>query len=171
MAAKIPSDLDRVARAKWRELVFSVDPDSDLECLANYCRQHSSLLALRKEKATLMKAGKFQTTVKGRDKSKMLNPMLTQETRLVASLDKMLRTLGLATSRDTVGKKQQSAAQDHAKWMYEVECILSTYTMSNALRHAMMERTGLPYLDCCDDRQYTEEDQKRAEVLLRQRVM
>ena len=168
---KIPSDLDRVARAKWRELELSVDPDSDLELLANYCRIYSSLIGVRKEKAALMKSGKWQTTVTGPyGKAKILNPLLTQENRLIASQTKMLKMLGLATSRDQVGKKQKSAAQDNAKWMDEIERIMSEYTMSNALRHAMMERTGLPYLDCCDDRLYTAEDQQRAEVLLHERT-
>src|ERR1700722_6684478 len=169
-ASDRPKDLDYRAKKKWDELVGSVDPDADLEMLANYCRQHSSLLALRRERWQLHRKGKFQSMVKGRDGTQTLNPMLREENRLVASLNKMLQTLGLATPRDTVGKKQQSAAQDHAKWMDEVECILSTYTMPCALRPAMMERTGLPYIDCCDHRLYTEEDQQRAEVLLRERT-
>jgi hypothetical protein len=142
--AKIPADLDRAARAKWRELVLSVDPDTDLECLANYCRQHSSLLALRKEKATLTKAGKFQTTVKGRDKSKMLNPMLTQETRLVASLDKMLRTLGLTRSLDYGAKKKPlgdprpwwaapDAKEPRCGW--DIEAVMCGYRRWNPALH------------------------------------
>ena len=113
--AKIPADLDRAARSKWRELILCVDPQEDLECLGNYCRLHSSLLALRAEKAKQMKAGKFKMMVSGRDKSKQLNPMLREENRMVTSLGKMLQTLGLMPTRDD-GKKRKPISEPRPAW-------------------------------------------------------
>jgi hypothetical protein len=112
---KIPADLDSAARRKWKELVLSVDPNEDLEMLANFCRQHSSLLAIRKEKARLQKARQFSTMVPGRDKALVLNPMLVQENRLVASLNKMLKGLGLAPTRDD-GKKKKAFSNPRPWW-------------------------------------------------------
>jgi phage terminase small subunit len=102
-APGMPSDLDYQAKKKWQELVGSIDVDADLEMLANYCRQHSTLLAIRREKTKQMKSGKFQTMVKGRDGTKVLNPLITAESRMVASLNRMLKSLGLASSREEAG--------------------------------------------------------------------
>ena len=95
-----PADLDGPAKRKWNELLDSVDPDVDRELLANFCRQHSTLLAIRAEKAELIKAGTFSTMVPGRDKALQLNPLLTAESRLVASLNRQLRGLGMSPSRE-----------------------------------------------------------------------
>jgi phage terminase small subunit len=109
---KVPPDLDGPARKKWAALISVVDPDADLELLGNFCRQHSSLLGIRAEKAKLIKAGTFSTMVPGRDKALQLNPLLTGENRLVASLNRMLRTLGLTPGREEQdrrsGKQPQS---------------------------------------------------------------
>jgi phage terminase small subunit len=162
---EMPSDLDYQAKKKWEELITSVDPDADLEMLGNYCRQHSSLLAIRREKRKQQKSGKFRTMVKGRDGTMALHPLITAENRMVASLYRMLQALGLVSSREEVGVKRLPASQRHAEAMDAMESALCTFTMENALRHAFMERTGLPYLDSCDAK-YTAEDQKRAEVIL-----
>jgi hypothetical protein len=106
----MPADLDAAAKKKWLELVDVVDPDADLELLGNYCRQHSSLMAMRKEKARQIKARTFQTMVPGRDKALQLNPLLTGENRLVASLNRMLRTLGLAPTREEQDRRVKKPA-------------------------------------------------------------
>jgi P27 family predicted phage terminase small subunit len=102
-----PPDLDREAKRTWEELVGSCDPDLDTELLANYCRQYSSWLAIRSEKARQIKARTFETTVPGRDGSMQLNPLLTAESRLIASLNKMLKQLGLTTSPDDRGARKE----------------------------------------------------------------
>ena len=99
MFERPPKDLDYQAQKKWKELILSVDPDADLEMLANYCRQHSSLLAIRREKKKQQKSGNFRTMVKGRDGMMTINPLITAENRMVASLNRMLQALGLASSR------------------------------------------------------------------------
>ena len=98
MGPEMPPDLDREAKKKWAELVGSCDPDVDAELLANYCRQHSTLLAIRSEKAKRTKGRTFETLVAGRDGTMVLNPLLVTENRLIASLNRMLRTLGLVPS-------------------------------------------------------------------------
>jgi phage terminase small subunit len=100
-----PADLDREGKKKFRELIEIVDPDIDRELVANYCRQFSSLAAIRREKAAQIKAGTFQTMTPGRDKTLQLNPLLTAEGRLIASQNKALRTLGLAQDRE--GQERQ----------------------------------------------------------------
>jgi len=83
-----------------------------VEMLANYCRQHSSLLAIRREKKKLQKSGKFRMMVKGRDGTLAIHPILTAENRMVASLNRMLQTLGLVSSRDeTKGKRPLPSPQ------------------------------------------------------------
>lgn len=99
-APKMPSDLDREAKKKWRELVENCEPDADLELLGNFCRQHSSLLSIRREKAKQEKAATFKTMVPGRDGTMQLNPLLTAENRLIAILNRMLATLGLTPGRE-----------------------------------------------------------------------
>ena len=96
----MPADLDPAARKKWRELAETCDPEVDGELLANYCRQYSSLLEIREERGRQQKAATFKTMVPGRDGTEVLNPLLVHEGRLVASLNRMLTTLGLMPSRD-----------------------------------------------------------------------
>jgi phage terminase small subunit len=109
MGPKPPADLDREGKRKWAELVDVVDPD-DYEILANYARQHSTLLAIRAEKAKLIKAGTFSTMVPGRDKALQLNPLLTAESRLVSSLNRQLRGLGLSPSREEQDRRSKKPA-------------------------------------------------------------
>jgi phage terminase small subunit len=123
--SELPSDLDYQAKKKWLELSGSVDVDADLEILANYCRTHSSLLAIRREKTKQMKAGKFRMMTPGRDKTLVLNPLIREENRMVASLNRMLKGLGLASSREEVERKRPSVAEEHAKWVEKVERIMS----------------------------------------------
>jgi hypothetical protein len=99
-----PSDLDYQAKKKWEELVGSLDVDADGELLGNYCRQHSSLMAIRREKRKQQKSGKFKTMVPARDGTKGLNPLLVTENRLIASLNRMLKGLGLTPSKESSGR-------------------------------------------------------------------
>lgn len=166
--AEMPSDLDYQARKKWEELISSVDPNADLEMLANYCRQHSSLLAVRREKKKQQKSGKFRTMVPGRDGTQALNPLIVAENRMVASLNRTLMTLGLVSSREEAARKRLSASQQHAKGMTAVERALCHFDLESALRLAFRERTGLPYEECCDPRKYTVDDHERAHVILQE---
>jgi phage terminase small subunit len=109
---EMPSDLDREAKKKWAELVGSCDVDVDGEMLANYCRQYSSLLSIRREKARQQKAGTFKTMVRGRDRAMQLNPLQTAENRLIASLNRMLRTLGLMPAQDQRGRRKPASDAD-----------------------------------------------------------
>jgi phage terminase small subunit len=109
MGPKPPADLGREGKRKWAELVDAVDPD-DYEILANFCRQHSTLLSIRAEKAKLIKAGQFSAMVPGRDKALQLNPLLTSEGRLVSSLNRQLRTLGLAPTADEQTRRKKKPA-------------------------------------------------------------
>lgn len=112
----MPSDLDYQAKKKWRELVGCVDVDADLEMLANYCRQHSNLLAIRRERARQQKRGKFETMTRGRDGTKVINPLITAENRMVASLNRMLKGLGLASTREETGMKRSPPPKPRPAW-------------------------------------------------------
>jgi phage terminase small subunit len=129
-----PKDLDYQAQKAWDELIGRVDLDADLEMLANYCRQHSSLLSIRREKKKLQKSGKFRTMVKGRDGTMAIHPLITAENRMVASLNRMLQTLGLACSprEGTKGKRPLSTTPRPAwavgdgepRWGWQIEAAL-----------------------------------------------
>jgi len=93
----MPPDLDRQGKRKFRKLCAACEPDADMELLANYARQYSSLISIRAERAKQEAAGIFTTLLPGRDGSLQLNPLLTGENRLIASLGRMLKELGLAT--------------------------------------------------------------------------
>jgi hypothetical protein len=108
MGPEMPKDLDAAGRKKWGELIGSCDVDVDGEILGNYCRQHATLLAIRTEKARQMKARTFETMVKGRDGTKMLNPLLVTENRLIASLNRTIRTLGLAPTREEQDRRKRN---------------------------------------------------------------
>jgi hypothetical protein len=114
MSHRAPKDLGSAGKKLWKELVLSVNPE-DLEMLANYCRQHSSLLAVRKEKTRLQKARQFSMMVPGRDGTLVVHPMLREETRLVGSLNRMLRQLGLVRSLD-YGAKKKPLGDPRPKW-------------------------------------------------------
>lgn len=104
---KMPPDLDAAAKKKWAELVDVVDLETDTELLANFCRQHSTLMAIRDERAHQQSAGTFKTMVPGRDGTEVLNPLLVHENRLVAGLNRMLRSLGLAPSREEQDRRKK----------------------------------------------------------------
>ena len=55
---------------------------------------------IRREKKRLQKSGKFRTMTPARDGTLGLNPLLTAESRLIASLNRMLKSLGLSPSRE-----------------------------------------------------------------------
>jgi phage terminase small subunit len=107
---KAPDDLDREGKKRWKELCLSVDSD-DRDILANLCRQHSSLMALRAERAKMVKNGSFQNLVKGRDGSLVLNPLTRREDKLIASTSRTLRQLGLASTRDARLSKTKQRVQ------------------------------------------------------------
>jgi phage terminase small subunit len=96
----MPADLDREGKKKFRELIDAVDPGIDAELVANYCRMYGGLIAIRSEKARQLKAGEYKSLVPGRDGALQLNPLQTGENRMVATLNRMLRMLGLAPSRE-----------------------------------------------------------------------
>lgn len=129
MVPKAPSDLDHVARRKWRAMARTCDPDIDLELLANFCRQYSSLMAIQEERGYQQKAGTFKTVVPGRDGTEALNPLLVHEGRLVASLNKTLKLLGLTPARDDKGASRKSQSNppppglqgDEPTWGWSIE--------------------------------------------------
>jgi phage terminase small subunit len=109
---KMPADLDAAAKKKWAELVDAVDLNIDTELLANYCRMYGGLMAIRSEKARLLKVGKYKTLVPGRDGSQQLNPLQTAENRMVSSLNRQLRGLGLAPSREEQEHRKKTPANN-----------------------------------------------------------
>jgi phage terminase small subunit len=130
MGPKMPSDLDAEARRKWRELVDLVDPNMDGETLGNYCRVYSGLAAIRATKALQIKAGSYETLVPGRDGTMQLNPLQTAENRMVASLNRMLKSLGLAQSREEQEHRKKKPSSNQAPpgmsgpeppWGWEIE--------------------------------------------------
>jgi phage terminase small subunit len=112
MGPKMPSDLDPAARKKWKELVETCDPDVDPELLVNYCRLHANLVVIREERSRQQKAGAFKTMVSGRDGTEVLNPLLVHEGRLIASLNRMLPSLGLAPARDERKRRKPQPDDD-----------------------------------------------------------
>jgi phage terminase small subunit len=149
---KAPADLDRDAKKRWNELCLSVDPD-DRDLLANLCRQHSSLMALRAERAQMVAAGTFQQLVKGREGSLVLNPLTRREDKLIASTSRTLRQLGLASTRDArLSKaKERIKVSPRPKWAptdepeptcgWEIEAALCGFTRFN---HKTMQHEDVP---------------------------
>jgi phage terminase small subunit len=149
---KAPGDLDRDAKRRWKELVLSVDPD-DWDVLALLCRQHSNLLAIRAEREKMVKAGTFQQLVKGREGSTQLNPLTRREDKLILSQNRMLRQLGLASTRDArrSNAKQRVQAVPRPKWApadaeepacgWDIEGALSGFTRFN---HKTMQHEDVP---------------------------
>lgn len=101
-----PPDLDREGKRKFREMVEACDPDSDMELVGNYARQHSILVSIRRERAKQESAGIFSTMVLGRDNTQVLNPLIVGESRAIAALNRMLRLLGLTQTREERGPKR-----------------------------------------------------------------
>ena len=101
---KMPRDLDKDGRAKWREITEIVDLDSlDSDLLANLCRTHSNLIAVRKEKKLQQSAKIFKTMVVAKNGATVLHPLIVAESRLMQAGSRMLVQLGLAGN----GKRQQ----------------------------------------------------------------
>jgi phage terminase small subunit len=125
---EMPPDLDYQAQKKWEELVGSCDVDADAEMLANYCRQHSTLLVIRREKKRQQKSGRFKTMVPGRDGTQVLNPLLVTENRLIASLNRTLKTLGLtSTQRKKAGRTSPAMALQGVDTMELILCGLRVW--------------------------------------------
>jgi phage terminase small subunit len=103
----MPANLDKEARRKFREMVNVCDPDVDQELLANYCRQYSLLVSIRRERAKQEADGIFSTMVHGRDSAQILNPLIVGETRAIAALNRMLKQLGLTPTREENARKAQ----------------------------------------------------------------
>jgi phage terminase small subunit len=95
-----PPDLDKEAKRKFREMAEACDPDVGLELLANYARQHSILVSIRRERAKQEASGVFSTMVQGRDSTQTLNPLIVGENRAIAALNRMLKSLGLTPAQE-----------------------------------------------------------------------
>lgn len=94
---KMPKDLDKDARRKWNEITELADLGSlDAELLGNYCRTHSNLVAVRKEKKAQQKAKAFTTMVVAKNGATVLNPLLVAESRLMQMAGRMLAGLGIS---------------------------------------------------------------------------
>jgi phage terminase small subunit len=94
---KMPRDLDKDARRKWVEITELADLGSlDAELLGNYCRTHSNLVAVRKEKKAQQKAKQFQTMTVAKNGATVLNPLLVAESRLMQMAGRMLAGLGIS---------------------------------------------------------------------------
>jgi phage terminase small subunit len=126
----MPANLDKEAKRKFREMVDVCDPDVDQELLANYCRQYSLLVSIRRERAKQEAEGIFSTTVPGRDSAQTLNPLIVGETRAIASLNRMLKQLGLTPSREETGRPGRKPLTEPAPhgftgpeppWGWEIE--------------------------------------------------
>jgi phage terminase small subunit len=101
---KMPRDLDKDARKKWNEITELADLGSlDAELLGNYCRTHSNLVAVRKEKRAQQKAKTFTTMTIAKNGSTVLNPLLVAESRLMQMAGRMLAGLGISGN----GKRQE----------------------------------------------------------------
>jgi phage terminase small subunit len=101
---KMPRDLDKEAKKKWLEITDLADLGSlDGELLGNYCRTHSNLVAVRKEKKAQQKAKQFQTMITAKNGSTVVNPLITAESRLMQAAGRMLVQLGISGN----GKRQE----------------------------------------------------------------
>lgn len=103
-APKMPRDLDKDGRAKWHEITEIADlKEIDAELLANYCRTHSNLIALRREKKKQQTAKTFRTMVVAKNGATVLHPLVVAESRLMQAGGRMLVQLGLSGN----GKRQE----------------------------------------------------------------
>ena len=97
----MPKDFDADARKKWREML-RLKPDispSQGETLANLCRNHSNLVAIRKAKAAAQKDGSFTAMVTAKNGSLVQNPLIKAESRLIVLENRMLGVLKLNDDR------------------------------------------------------------------------
>ncbi|HMF54369.1 MAG TPA: hypothetical protein VK593_08465 [Edaphobacter sp.] len=103
-APKMPRDLDKDGRAKWHEITEIADLESlDAELLANYCRTHSNLIAVRREKKIQQTAKTFRTMTTAKNGAIVLHPLIVAESRLMQAGGRMLVQLGLSGN----GKRQE----------------------------------------------------------------
>ena len=93
-ALKAPDDLDEVALLKWNELVAEIRP-SQCHLLANLCRNHSNMIAIRKAKAAAVKDGTFQAMTVAKNGATVPSVFIRSETRLLALENRMLAALGI----------------------------------------------------------------------------
>jgi phage terminase small subunit len=101
---KMPRDLDKDARSKWHEIIELADLDQlDAELLGNYCRTHSNLLSVRKEKKIQIAAKVFKTMTTAKNGAIVLHPLIVAESRLMQAGGRMLVQLGLSGN----GKRQE----------------------------------------------------------------
>ncbi|MBB5331879.1 P27 family phage terminase small subunit [Tunturiibacter gelidoferens] len=127
---KMPKDLDRDARAKWREITEMADLQPlDAELLANYCRTHSTLIDVRKQKKIQIAAKVFHTMVTAKNGSTVMHPLLIAESRLMQAGGRMLVQLGLSGN----GKRQEEIRKpskstpppgffgDEPSWGWDIE--------------------------------------------------
>jgi hypothetical protein len=101
---KMPRDLDKDGRAKWHEIMQIADLESlDAELLGNYCRTHSNLIAVRREKKIQQTTKTFRTMVIAKNGATVLHPLIVAESRLMQAGGRMLLQLGLSGN----GKRQE----------------------------------------------------------------
>jgi len=101
---KMPRDLDKDARHKWCEITEIADLEPlDADLLSNYCRTHSNLMAVRREKRTQQKAKTFHTMTTAKNGAIVLHPLIVAESRLMQAGGRMLVQLGLSGN----GKRQE----------------------------------------------------------------
>jgi hypothetical protein len=91
-AIKPPDDLDELALRKWLELSPWITA-SQSHLLANLCRNHANLLAIRKAKAAAVNSGTFEAMITAKNGSLTPSPYIRAETRLLALENRMLLAL------------------------------------------------------------------------------
>jgi phage terminase small subunit len=91
-AIAAPDDLDEVAARKWNELAPGITP-TQRHLLANLCRNHSNLLAVRRAKASAVKNGTFEAMVTAKNGALVPSPYIRTETRLLTIENRMLAAL------------------------------------------------------------------------------
>ena len=91
-AITAPADLDEVALQKWNELAPGITA-TQTHLLANLCRNHSNLIAIRRAKAAAVKSGAFEAMVTAKNGALVASPYIRAETRLLALENRMLLAL------------------------------------------------------------------------------
>jgi hypothetical protein len=94
MARTAPDDLDEVALKMWRELEPVVTA-TQCHLLANLCRNHASLIEIRRAKAAAVRAGTYEAMVVAKNGALVPSPFIRAETRLLALENRMLMALGV----------------------------------------------------------------------------
>jgi hypothetical protein len=87
-----PDDLDDIATQKWNDLAEGITPNQR-HLLANLCRNHSNLIAVRRSKAAAVKNGTFEAMVTAKNGALVPSPYIRAETRLLALENRMLLAL------------------------------------------------------------------------------